>query len=78
MDKLLKTKKNPKGKWWTYGKLVTNQWGKEQVTFRIDYLQQLLDDSRAIDATWVNLSIFEEEKPNKRTEHRPLNDEIPF
>ncbi len=87
-EKSLSTK-NPEGKWWTYGRISTNQFGNEQVSFKLDNLKLLVEQAEAMNKEWVNLSIFEKkEKQNAHYEakangYQPQevnipDDDIPF
>jgi hypothetical protein len=60
--------KNKFGKWWTYGKLATNQYGNEQISFKLENLKKLVDDAETMGKAWVNLSLFEDdrEKPEAK------------
>lgn len=59
--------KKANGKWWSYGRLETNQWGNEQASFKLDALKELVAEAEAQNKQWVNLSVFErEDKPVKQ------------
>jgi hypothetical protein len=91
MDKKLSMKKAD-GKWWTYGSLKTNQWGNEQVSFKLSTLEELVAELKAQNKEWGNLSLFDNDKlkPNdgyqkhnedKSNGYQPqedLDDNVPF
>ena len=82
--------KNSNGKWWTYGSLKTNQWGNEQISFKLDKLKELVAEAEKMEKEWVNLSLFDNDnknnnsgKPNSSESVQKglsdeLDDEIPF
>lgn len=51
--------KQPNGKWWSYGRLETNKWGNEQVSFKRENLVKLLEDT---EGEWINLSLFDDDR----------------
>jgi len=68
MKKKLSTKLN--GKWWTFGSLATNQWGKEQVSMRVTKeLKNLVNEKQEGD--WLNFSLFDDDGVKK---DKPIHD----
>ena len=70
VDKKLSMKKAD-GKWWTYGSLKTNQWGNEQVSFKLSSLEELMSEAKAQNKEWVNLSLFDNDKPKQDSYQKP-------
>lgn len=73
-------------KWKTFGSIKTNQYGKEQASFRLKDLEELVSIAKSSGKEWVNLSMFEnkEEKkdynplPRRQVVDVELNDELMF
>lgn len=89
MDYKLSTK-NAIGKWQTYGSIKTNQFGKDQASFRLKDLKELVALAESTGKEWVNLAMFQNNE-NKQEEHSiakgnafvaekefDLSDKVPF
>jgi len=86
MDKNLSIKIGDK--WQTFGKLAKNQWGNEQVSFKVT--PELIQLMQSKQGGWLNFSLFEAKpKSDKPSQHNKakadgyapapsLDDEIPF
>ena len=74
MDKKLSMKKTD-GKWWTYGSLKTNQWGNEQVSFKLSTLEELVAELKAQNKEWGNLSLFDNDKPKQNEGYQKHNED---
>lgn len=62
----LSTKRPDTGKWWSYGSIKTNQYGRLQAGFKVTpELKALIS---ANDGKWINFSLFEEEKKGEVTQ----------
>lgn len=57
MDHNLSTKVGDK--WKTFGKIKTNQYGKNQASFRVKDLEELIILAKEQGKEWVNLSVFD-------------------
>jgi hypothetical protein len=80
------SRKNKAGKWWAYGWIGPNKWGKDQASFKLRDLEELIEIAKQEGKEWVNLSMFENDK-NSKSESKPIeipsditdmDDEIPF
>jgi hypothetical protein len=75
------------GKWWNFGKIKTNQYGNQQLSFK---KTQEFIDFIASSGDWVSFSLFEAEDKTGRgavkqkpvapasSFHDDLSDSIPF
>lgn len=57
--------KNHLGKWWSYGNIKTNQYGKEQASFKLADLEALVKLHKDQGKEWVNLAMFPAEDKYK-------------
>jgi hypothetical protein len=83
---MFKLSKKLNEKWWTYGNVQENKFGKMQASFKkTPELVALINETP--DGGWINFAAFED-KPREQTNHdvqksngyqaEPLDDSLPF
>lgn len=80
MDYVLKAKKNDK--WWIFGNLKTNQYGKNQASFKIADLKNLILEAEKEGKSYLYFSLFDNiPRPAEKQVAKPISyadDPIPF
>lgn len=59
------SKKKADGKWWTWGRIKTNQFGNLQLSFKVtDEFKALVNDG----SEWLNFSLFDDDEKKVATQ----------